>query len=76
MEGARILFDMASKTDLPAKEISVKGPKGTDTTWRKAFEQNGWTVPPGARLFVMVNQFEILADYMRMIATVLPTKTA
>lgn len=75
MEGARILFDMASKTDRPAQEISAKGPKGMDVTWRKAFEQNGWTVPNGARLFAMVNQFEILADFMRMIATVLPTKT-
>lgn len=75
MEGARILFDMASKTDRPSKEISVRGPKEMDITWRKAFEANGWTVPPGARLFALINQFEILADFMRMIATVLPTKT-
>jgi hypothetical protein len=74
LNGARLMFDWVSKADRTISEYGARGAPDYDRSWRLAFEKAGWTVPAGARLFAHVNQFEILADYMRLIASTWPMK--
>ncbi|MDR1332626.1 MAG: VWA domain-containing protein [Tannerella sp.] len=68
--GARQMFGLASSAD-PAGE-AVYGP-GSDAI-RAELEKSGWTVPPGARLFVQANHSDTLADFMRIAGTAIPAR--
>lgn len=63
-EGARLMFEMASPVDAAADLIA--------SPWRSALENSGWTIPAGAHLFIQVNHSEVLADFMRVVATAIP----
>ena len=68
-KGANLLFDMATPV-----ECAASGLLDAKTDWRTILENSGWTVSPGARLFIQANHSETLADFMRVVATAFPAK--
>jgi hypothetical protein len=68
--GAKLLFAMSSCLD--DADAANKPATCMGSMLRLALEQGGWSVPPGAKLFLQANHSEILADFMRIALTAVP----
>jgi uncharacterized protein YegL len=73
-KGAQLMFEMASPVDAAMESLNKKDFPASSMDWHQLLEKSGWTVPSGARLFMQINHSEILADFMRIIATAVPIK--
>ncbi|MDR0758331.1 MAG: hypothetical protein LBF85_10880, partial [Tannerella sp.] len=43
-------------------------------TLREDLLKSGWSVPEGAKLFIQTNHSDVLADFMRIVATAIPAR--
>ncbi len=68
-EGAKLLYDLAS----PVKN-AARGLSDSRVDWQHTLEKSGWSVPDGARLFIQANHSEVLADFMRIVASRFPLR--
>lgn len=68
--GARLMFDMASSFEPLENTLNNAGCK----TLQEDLIKSGWSAPDGAKLFIQINHSEVLADFMRIVATAIPAQ--
>jgi hypothetical protein len=67
---AQLMFDMASSIEPLENTLNDAGYK----TLQKDLIKSGWSAPDGAKLFIQINHSDVLADFMRIIATAIPAR--